>query len=168
MLPDAAYLQEEEARYANRKGYSKHAPALPLYTVEHAEAALKLLRPVRFGEKVEVANGVVLDFGRVGHILGAGSARFNFAVNGQQKTLIDSGDLGRYERPILKDPESWRRYRLAVDRVDLRQSNTSERFRSRAARGDQTDRGGAALFDHSRLRHRPHSGFALHHSQDGR
>ena len=106
MLPDAAHLQEEEARYANRSGYSKHTPALPLYTVEHAEAALKLLRPVRFGEKIEVANGVVLDFGRVGHILGAGSARFNFAVNGQQKTLIDSGDLGRYDRPILKDPEA--------------------------------------------------------------
>ena len=105
MLPDAAHLQEEESRYANRKGYSKHAPALPLYSVEHAEAALKLLRPVRFGEKVEVAKGVVLDFGRVGHILGAGSARFNFAVNGRQKTLIDSGDLGRYDRPILKDPE---------------------------------------------------------------
>jgi len=106
MLPDAAYLQEEEARYANRNGYSKHTPALPLYTIEHADAALKLLRPVRFGEKVEVANGVVLDFGRVGHILGAGSARFNFSVNGQQNNLIDSGDLGRYDRPILKDPEA--------------------------------------------------------------
>jgi len=105
MLPDAAHLQEEEARYANRKGYSKHTPALALYTVEDAEATLKLLRPVRVGERVEVAKGVVLDFGRVGHILGAGSARFNFEVNGQQKTLIDSGDLGRYDRPILKDPE---------------------------------------------------------------
>lgn len=105
MLPDSAHLQEEEARYANRKGYSKHTPALPLYTIEDAEATLKLLRPVRVGEKVEVAKGVVLDFARVGHILGAGSARFNFAVNGQQKTLIDSGDLGRYDRPILKDPE---------------------------------------------------------------
>ena len=105
MLPDAAHLQEEEAGYANRKGYSKHAPALPLYTVEDAGATLKLLRPVRVGEKVEVAKGVVLDFARVGHILGAGSARFNFDVNGQKKTLIDSGDLGRYDRPILKDPE---------------------------------------------------------------
>jgi len=105
MLPDAAHLQEEEARYANRKGYSKHAPALPLYTVEDAEATSKLLLPVRVGEKVEVAKGVVLDFGRVGHILGAGSARFNFEVNGQKKTLVDSGDLGRYDRPILKDPE---------------------------------------------------------------
>lgn len=105
MLPDAAHLQEEEARYANRKGYSKHSPALPLYTLEDAEAALKLLRPVRVGEKVEVAKGVVLDFGRVGHILGAGSARLSFEINGQRKTLVDSGDLGRYDRPILKDPE---------------------------------------------------------------
>jgi metallo-beta-lactamase family protein len=105
MLPDAAHLQEEEARYANRKGYSKHTPALPLYTIEDAEAALRLLWPIRVGEKVEVAKGVVLDFGRVGHILGAGSARFTFEVNGQKKTLVDSGDLGRYDRPILKDPE---------------------------------------------------------------
>jgi metallo-beta-lactamase family protein len=52
MLPDSAHLQEEEARYANRKGYSKHAPALPLYTVEDAERALKLLRPTRNGEAV--------------------------------------------------------------------------------------------------------------------
>jgi metallo-beta-lactamase family protein len=94
MLPDAAYLQEEEARYARQKGYSKHSPALPLYTVEDAEHSLKLLRPTRVGECVEVIDGVSLDFGRVGHILGAGSAR-----------LSDSGDLGRYDRPILKDPE---------------------------------------------------------------
>ena len=105
MLPDAAHLQEEEARYANRKGYSKHSPALPLYTVEDAERSLKLLRPVRMEESVEVIKGVLLDYGRVGHILGAGSASFSFEVNGQKRTLLDSGDLGRYNRPILKDPE---------------------------------------------------------------
>jgi metallo-beta-lactamase family protein len=66
---------------------------------------LKLLWPVRVGAQVEVAKGVQLDFGRVGHILGAGSARFAFEVNGQKKVLLDSGDLGRYDRPILKDPE---------------------------------------------------------------
>ena len=75
MLPDAAHLQEEEARYANRKGYSKHTPALPLYTVEDAERSLRLLRPTRNGDAVEVAKNVFLEFGRVGHILGAGSAR---------------------------------------------------------------------------------------------
>jgi metallo-beta-lactamase family protein len=105
MLPDAAHLQEEEARYANRKGYSKHSPALPLYTVEDADQALRLLRPTRNREAVEVAKGVFVDFARVGHILGAGSARVSFEVNRQKRTLLDSGDLGRYDRPILKDPE---------------------------------------------------------------
>jgi metallo-beta-lactamase family protein len=105
MLPDAAYLQEEEARYANRKGYSRHTPALPLYRVEDAELSLTLLRPTRIGESVEVAEGVFLEFGRVGHILGAGSARLSFKSNGHVRTLVDSGDLGRYDRPILKDPE---------------------------------------------------------------
>lgn len=105
MLPDAAHLQEEEARYANRKGYSRHTPALPLYRVEDADLSLTLLRPTRIGESVEVAEGVFLEFGRVGHILGAGSARLSFKSNGHVRTLVDSGDLGRYNRPILKDPE---------------------------------------------------------------
>jgi metallo-beta-lactamase family protein len=105
MLPDAAHLQEEEARYANRKGYSKHAPALPLYTVEDAARALQMLRPVRAHESIEIIKEVFLDFGRVGHILGAGSARLSFQVDGQKRILLDSGDLGRYDRPILKDPE---------------------------------------------------------------
>ncbi|MGH7888781.1 MAG: MBL fold metallo-hydrolase RNA specificity domain-containing protein [Candidatus Binatia bacterium] len=105
MLPDAAHLQGEEARYANRKGYSKHTPALPLYTIEDAEQTLRLLRPTRNGDAVKIAKGVFLEFGRVGHILGAGSARISFEVNGKKKALLDSGDLGRYDRPILKDPE---------------------------------------------------------------
>ena len=105
MLPDAAHLQEEEARYANRKGYSKHAPALPLYTVEDANRSLRLLRPTRVGEAAEVVKGVFADFHRVGHILGAGCARLSFELNGQKRIFLDSGDLGRYDRPILKDPE---------------------------------------------------------------
>ena len=105
MLPDSAYLQEEEARYANRKGFSRHTPALPLYTVEDAEHSLNLLRPTRMGQSVEVADGVTLNFGRVGHILGSGSARLSFKSEGQSRSLVDSGDLGRYDRAILKDPE---------------------------------------------------------------
>jgi len=105
MLPDAAHLQEEEARYANKKGYSKHQPALPLYKLEDAEQSLRLLRPTKAGEEVEVAKGVSLCFSRVGHILGAGAARISFELNGRKQSLLDSGDLGRYDRPILKDPE---------------------------------------------------------------
>ena len=106
LLLDAAHLQEEEARYANRKGYSKHAPALPLYTVEDAERALRLLRPTKVSEEFSLGGGMWLKFSRVGHILGAASARISFDLGKQNKLLVDSGDLGRYGRPILRDPEA--------------------------------------------------------------
>jgi metallo-beta-lactamase family protein len=98
-------ISRKKRRYANRKGYSKHAPALPLYTLADAERSLQLLHAVRAGRAIEVVKGVFLEFGRVGHILGAGSARLTLQLNGQTRTLLDSGDLGRYDRPILKDPE---------------------------------------------------------------
>jgi metallo-beta-lactamase family protein len=105
LLLDAAHLQEEEARYANKEGYSKHTPALPLYTTEDAERSLRLLAPVRFGEEMQLAHGVSLRFSRAGHILGAASARISYELGSRKKQLVDSGDLGRYDRPILKDPE---------------------------------------------------------------
>jgi metallo-beta-lactamase family protein len=104
LLPDAAYLQEEEARYANKRGYSKHKPALPLYTAEDANHALRLLRPTKFSAEVELGKGLWLSFFRVGHILGAAAARISCEVGRRKKSLLDSGDLGRYGRPILKDP----------------------------------------------------------------
>lgn len=106
MLLDAAYLQEEEARFANKKGYSKHKPALPLYTVEDATRALRLLRPTSTREEVQLAGGGMwVRFTRVGHILGAAAARIGYDIGGHKKYLVDSGDLGRYGRPILKDPD---------------------------------------------------------------
>jgi metallo-beta-lactamase family protein len=105
MLLDAAHLQEEEARYANKERYSKHKPALPLYTVEDAEQALRLLRPTKVAEEVELGGGMWVRFTRVGHILGAAAARISYDGGKQKKYLVDSGDLGRYGRPILKDPE---------------------------------------------------------------
>jgi len=104
MLLDAAYLQEEEARYANKRGYSKHRPALPLYTVEDATRALRLLRPTRIGEERELAGGMWVRLTRVGHILGAAAARISYDMGSRKRYLVDSGDLGRYGRPILKDP----------------------------------------------------------------
>lgn len=105
LLLDAAHLQEEEARYANKEGYSKHSPALPLYTVEDAERALRLLSPIRSGEEMQLGPGIGVNFSRTGHILGAASARITCELAGQKKCLVDSGDLGRYDRPILRDPE---------------------------------------------------------------
>src|SRR5512138_763865 len=83
LLPDSGRLQEEEARFANRKGFSKHAPhALPLYTEEDAQAALPRLSPAAYGERREVAPGVSIRFRRAGHILGSAEVEMELAGAG--------------------------------------------------------------------------------------
>ena len=100
LLPDSGHLQEEDAAYANRKGFSKHHPALPLYTEADAEAALKRLRPVRFGEEVVLPDAARARFTHAGHILGAASLRLE--VGG--RAILFSGDLGRYDDVLMRDP----------------------------------------------------------------
>jgi metallo-beta-lactamase family protein len=105
LLPDSGRLQEEEARYANRKGYSKHAPgAQPLYTEEDAVAVLPRISPLPYGERREVAPGVAIRFHRAGHILGSATIEMELAGPRPQRLLF-SGDLGRTGAPILPDPE---------------------------------------------------------------
>ncbi|MEQ1854912.1 MAG: MBL fold metallo-hydrolase [Longimicrobiales bacterium] len=104
MLPDSARLQEEEAERANRHGYSKHRPALPLYTVRDADAALRLLRECPTGEPFSVTDGIGATFRRAGHILGAASVELELSAERTRK-LVFSGDLGRWGRPVLHDPE---------------------------------------------------------------
>ncbi len=101
MLPDAAHLQEEEAEYANRHGTSKHTPALPLFTVGDAQKVLGLVRPVAVNTSVAVGRGVSARFVRSGHILGAAIME----VRVGETRLVHSGDLGRYDVPIMPDPE---------------------------------------------------------------
>jgi metallo-beta-lactamase family protein len=101
ILLDSAHLQEKDAEFANRRGFSRHRPALPLYTTADAERALSLFQEVEFHSELQIAEGVSLLFRRAGHILGAGIARLD--VGG--KTLIFSGDLGRFGDPIMVDPE---------------------------------------------------------------
>jgi metallo-beta-lactamase family protein len=105
LLPDSGRLQEEEARYANQKGYSRHAPdAQPLYTEADALASLRLLDPAPYGQDRQVAPGVTVRFHRAGHILG--SALVEMALAGPRPVrILFSGDLGRYGAPILPDPE---------------------------------------------------------------
>ncbi|MCD4749242.1 MAG: MBL fold metallo-hydrolase [Thermoanaerobaculales bacterium] len=108
LLPDSAHIQEEEARYANKKGFSKHSPALPLYRQADARAALKLLEPVPFGEDVELHPGIRFRFHRQGHILGAAAIELETKVSGgERKSLYFSGDVGRHGVPILRDPEPY-------------------------------------------------------------
>jgi metallo-beta-lactamase family protein len=102
VLPDSAHIQEEDAREANRQGYSKHHPALPLYTSNDAARALMQLQPVGFNREVPVAPGIELDFLPAGHLLGSAYAR----IKCEGKTILFGGDLGRYNRPVLPDPST--------------------------------------------------------------
>ncbi len=102
LLPDAAHLQEEEAERANRRGYSKHAPALPLYTAADAAAALAQLQARPFHEPFAIAATFTIRYRLAGHILG--SATIEVGLPGGS-VIAFTGDLGRYDRPMLKDPE---------------------------------------------------------------
>ncbi|MGI9056163.1 MAG: MBL fold metallo-hydrolase RNA specificity domain-containing protein [Pyrinomonadaceae bacterium] len=109
LLPDSGRLQEEEADYRNRKGLTKHSPALPLYTEDDANAALELLNPVpNDGNAVEICEDFKASFMVAGHIIGASLVLVEMekARNGNDSIkFLFSGDLGHYDQPILKDPD---------------------------------------------------------------
>ncbi|MCB2082182.1 MAG: MBL fold metallo-hydrolase [Hyphomicrobiales bacterium] len=100
LLPDSAFLHEEDARRANRYGYSKHHPALPLYTQEDAEAALTLFEPIAFGWPCDVGGGMRVVLSRSGHILGSAFVQ----VTDGRRTVVFSGDIGRMHDPIMHSP----------------------------------------------------------------
>ena len=102
VLTDSGHLQEEEAAYANRKGFSRHRPALPLYTAGDAERCLHHLRDVPFDAPVAAAPGVEVRFSRAGHILGSSSVLVR--LERPARTILVSGDLGRPVHPILRPP----------------------------------------------------------------
>jgi len=104
LLPDSAYLQEEEARFANKRGYSRHHPALPLYTAKDAQRALEQLESFGYERPKRIAGDIKLTFYRAGHILGSAICVFDFESTGQR--VVFTGDLGRYAAPILRDPQS--------------------------------------------------------------
>lgn len=101
LLPDAGRLQEEEAEYANRRGFSKHKPALPLYTEEDARRALTQFAPHEFDREVAL-DGVRLRLAPAGHILGASIA----SLSDGARTVVFSGDLGRPNDPIMVPPST--------------------------------------------------------------
>jgi metallo-beta-lactamase family protein len=100
LLPDSGHLHEEEARHANKRGYSKHKPALPLYTRAEANACLSQLAPRLYGSRFDVAPGITARFSPAGHIIG--SAFLELVVDGT--TIVFSGDVGRPNDPIMKPP----------------------------------------------------------------
>jgi len=105
MLPDSGRLQEEEAEYANRKGYSKHHPALPLYTEADARRALKQVVRVDYDREVELSKLLSVRFIPAGHILGSSFVAAEIRERDRDPIkVVFSGDIGRYDEPILNDP----------------------------------------------------------------
>ena len=101
ILLDSAWLQEKDAEFANRKGFSKHKPAMPLYKVRDAERVMRQFHPVPLHRDVELPGGARLLLRRAGHILGAATAQID--IGGVR--IVFSGDLGRYDDPVMHDPE---------------------------------------------------------------
>jgi metallo-beta-lactamase family protein len=107
MLLDAAKIQEQDARYANKKGFSKHTPALPLYTTGDARKALRLRKRHRYDEWVSFdrRGRVRARFLNAGHILGSAFIELRVNVDGREIRIVYSGDIGRFEVPLHPDPQ---------------------------------------------------------------
>lgn len=100
-LPDGGRIQEEDARFHNKHKTSRHEPALPLFTEADAYETLKLVKPLHYFEWKELPGKINFRFMPAGHILGSAFAEIYFP-NGER--ILMGGDLGRYDRPIIKDP----------------------------------------------------------------
>jgi metallo-beta-lactamase family protein len=104
LLLDSAKLQEEEALFARKKGYSKHAEPQPLYDTDDAEAVFPMLNPISYNDTFRLNDHIKVRFFNAGHILGAASVEIKLNGNSQEKTILFSGDIGRMEDPILYTP----------------------------------------------------------------
>lgn len=100
LLRDSGHLQEEEARFANEQGYSKHHPALPLYTQEDAENSLQYFHIVNFGDEYQLDDDLSFQLARSGHILGSSFLQ----IKHHNRRLLFSGDLGRPQDPVMNSP----------------------------------------------------------------
>jgi metallo-beta-lactamase family protein len=106
LLPDSAHLQEEDARFAAEQGYSKHAQPLPLYTVEEAQGILTRIQLIPRDTPFRISAEFTVRGYDAGHILGSSSLAMTITENGREITVVFSGDIGRYDQPILKNPQT--------------------------------------------------------------
>jgi metallo-beta-lactamase family protein len=104
LLADAAKLEEEDANFANKKGYSHHRPALPLFTMEDVEVIYKLLTPVKRDEWIQLGRGLSFRFLRSGHLLGSSLVQLSFNNGNENKTVTFTGDLGSERSHVIKGP----------------------------------------------------------------
>jgi metallo-beta-lactamase family protein len=108
MLLDAGKLQEEDAEFKKRRHQKEKRqgryPEIPLYTQQDAEAVFPLFSPVRYGEPVAISDNIEASFHDAGHVLGSSMIKLKIEQNGQKRTIIFSGDIGRWNKPMLENP----------------------------------------------------------------
>jgi len=108
MLLDSAHIMQEDAEFKKRRhereGREGPYPEVPLYQTEDAKAALRLFSTTRYGKAVKIAPGVEATFCDAGHVLGSSMVRVKVRSNGEQRTMLFSGDIGKWRNPILRDP----------------------------------------------------------------
>ncbi|MBM3211129.1 MBL fold metallo-hydrolase [Candidatus Poribacteria bacterium] len=108
VLLDSAHIQEEDAankrKRHEREGRKGPYPEIPLYTIDDAKKSLPFLYPVNYEEEVELSDNIKATFYDAGHILGSSMIKFQISKNGEKRTIIFSGDVGRWNVPILQDP----------------------------------------------------------------
>jgi metallo-beta-lactamase family protein len=108
IMLDSAHIQEEDAKYKKkrheREGRKGPYPEIPLYTTEDAKAVFPLFSPVNYEETVNVADGIKASFHDAGHVLGSAMIKVVAAEGGEERTIIFSGDVGRWDKPMLQDP----------------------------------------------------------------
>lgn len=111
VLLDSGKLQEEDAEFKRkrhkREGREGPRPVEPLYTMQDAEACFDLFRPVRLKETVPIVDGIEASFYNAGHILGSAFIKVDVCLDSQCRTILFTGDLGRYNKPILRDPATF-------------------------------------------------------------
>jgi metallo-beta-lactamase family protein len=106
MLRDAAKLQEEEAAFAYKHGYSKHSKPEPLFTEEDAERVFPMVESVRYQKEIKVLKNLTVKFLNAGHILGSAIVELTLKTKSEEKKLVFSGDLGRYQDELMYAPEA--------------------------------------------------------------
>ena len=107
MLRDSAHIQESEAQWQTRKAERAGAPAVqPVYTLADAEAAIRMLRPVRYQERLQVGEGVELRMTDIGHLLGSAAIELWLTEGSEQRKIVFSGDVGNTNQPLINDPQT--------------------------------------------------------------
>jgi metallo-beta-lactamase family protein len=104
LLKDSAHLQEDDAERARTKGYSRHANPQPLYTAEEVDPVLRALKPMPRKGNFDISPEFHIDSYDAGHILGSSSLVLTITENRKKTVVVFSGDIGRYNQPILNDP----------------------------------------------------------------